>query len=114
LIYQLMHQLGLQLGPSFQWIQQIWRREGEALACLRSPRSPEEADPYVLHPGLLDSCFQTLGATFASQKLEQSAYIPISIERLVVHRRPSGRLWNHARLRPTVSPDGQTFVGDLT
>jgi len=121
LIYQLMYQQGLQLGTSFQWIDQIYRSpvgEGapcpEALARLRLPRDASESDPYVLHPGLLDSCFQTIGATFTTRDQENSVYIPVNIERLIVHRRPTRQLWNHARLRPSQQVDGQMFVGDLT
>ena len=112
LIYQLMHQLGLQLGPSFQWIQQVWqRRGGPGLSAVAAQSGGSR--PSVLHPGLLIPVSRRWGRRLPVRSWSRARYIPISIERLVVHRRPSGRLWNHARLRPTVSPDGQTFVGNL-
>ncbi|QQQ73411.1 alpha/beta fold hydrolase [Saccharothrix sp. 6-C] len=46
-------------GPSARWIERIARRDGEALAWLRAPDG-DEARPYLLHPGLVDSCLQAV------------------------------------------------------
>ena len=57
----------IELGPSFQWISQIWRRahDGviETLGQLQAPSAIAHDDDYLLHPGLLDGCFQVAGAT---------------------------------------------------
>jgi acyl transferase domain-containing protein/acyl carrier protein len=72
----------IELGPSFQWITKLWRREHdgqvEILGQLQLPaviaKHPigiERFDDYLLHPGLLDACFQVAGsaATDGSQTM---------------------------------------------
>jgi acyl transferase domain-containing protein/NADPH:quinone reductase-like Zn-dependent oxidoreductase/acyl carrier protein len=112
LFYRMMSRQGIQLGDGFQWVERLWRCDGEALGVLRGPRNSEEAAPYVIHPGLLDSCFQLMGGALSTKTLEASAYIPVSIERLRVFRRPVGALLNHVRLRPQDSHK-DSFTADL-
>ncbi|MDE3091557.1 MAG: SDR family NAD(P)-dependent oxidoreductase, partial [Chloroflexota bacterium] len=56
----------IELGPSFQWITKLWRREHngqmETLGRLQLPAVIEQFDDYLLHPGLLDACFQVAGS----------------------------------------------------
>ena len=110
--YQLMGRQGIQLGDQFQWIERVWRRDGEALGVLRSPQLGDAAAHYVIHPGLLDSCFQMMGATLSTKELEASAYIPISIERLHLRRRPDSMLYAHVKLRGRAQ-GADTKIADL-
>jgi myxalamid-type polyketide synthase MxaB len=55
-------------GPAFQWVDGLWRtnsqEEGQPfhlLARLRRPAVIESLRGYVIHPGLLDGCFQVAG-----------------------------------------------------
>ena len=111
--YQLMAKQGIQLGSQFQWVDRLWRGDGEALGELREARPGDEADSYFVHPGLLDSCFQLMGAALPTKDLEAGALIPISMERLTFHARPSGRLRNHVRLRPRDPANADLRVADL-
>ena len=50
------------LGPSFRWLIAAWLapagEPAEALAKLRAPAGVNRLNEYLLHPGLLDACFQ--------------------------------------------------------
>ena len=111
--YQLMSRQGIQLGAQFQWVERLWRRDGEALGVLRKPRTVDAAENYVVHPGLLDSCFQLIGATLSTKDLEASAYIPISIERFNNIRRTQDKLYVHVNLRSPGADRAGTRVADL-
>ena len=80
----------IELGPSFQWIEEIWCRDGEALAKLRLPRESDEFDEYFLHPGVLDACFQLVAATVSTDETGGNVYIPVAVEELRVFGRRRG------------------------
>jgi NADPH:quinone reductase-like Zn-dependent oxidoreductase/malonyl CoA-acyl carrier protein transacylase/NAD(P)-dependent dehydrogenase (short-subunit alcohol dehydrogenase family) len=113
IFYQLMHRQGIQLGRQFQWVEKLWRGEREALGFLRAPERGDEAETYFLAPGLLDSMFQSMGATLSTKELEAGAYIPIAIEKLTFHARPEGRLRNHVRLRDNDPARPDARVSDM-
>jgi len=100
---------GLELGPTFQGVAEIWRREGEALGKIFLVASLEkEATAYHLHPALLDACFQIVSAAVPTGNHgsdEQATYLPVSVGELRFYRRPGSRLFSHARLRPITHPD---------
>ncbi len=58
--YAMLGRHGINLGPSCQVLERIWRREGEAVGRLR-PAS-DRASRYVLPLAAVDACFQLLGA----------------------------------------------------
>ncbi len=98
--YRLMHERGLHYGPSFQAINQIWRREGEALAKLILPQ-PLKADlaAYRLHPVLLDAVFQLVAAAFpANQGQNQEKVLPVGLGSLQFYKTPESQLWCQAIL----------------
>ena len=53
----------IDLGPGFRWLVGLWQGQSvpqaEALARVVLPESIGAVSGYVLHPGLLDACFQT-------------------------------------------------------
>src|SRR6185295_11548515 len=61
--YRKVREAELQLGRRFQWIDHVWRRDGEALCRMRLPEPEDEIESFELPPGLIDSCFQLMGAT---------------------------------------------------
>jgi myxalamid-type polyketide synthase MxaB len=81
---------GIEFGPSFRWIDAIWRGERETLARLRLPDSIGHAADYWLHPGLLDACFQCAEATLGD---DVDLPLPFSIGSLVALRRAAGSVW---------------------
>jgi myxalamid-type polyketide synthase MxaC len=92
---------GIELGQSFQWLERIWPGEGIAAALIR----PAPDTDVMIPPGLLDACLQILWATSPAVAVDGpgsdgQTYIPYAVDRLEVHRRPTGVLRCHATLRP--------------
>jgi acyl transferase domain-containing protein len=99
--YRVLAAGGFQMGPAFQCVAEVWRRDGEALARLEVPASVvDDKRPYPLHPALLDSCFQAFGAAMPQKLAEPGAalYLPIGFASVDSRGRAAGELWVHARL----------------
>ena len=110
--YRRLREVGLDFGPAFRGIDRLWRRDGEALARIRSTEAVTHArSRYGLHPALLDACFQSLSAALPPARSDESGtlYLPVRIERFRV-RLASLPTWSHARL---VEQGGNSVVGDL-
>ncbi|MCL4267599.1 MAG: type I polyketide synthase [Anaerolineae bacterium] len=114
---------GYNLGPRFQWLQQIWRRDGEAICQIRPPQPADQAEMFQLPPGLIDSLFQFLCTTLPGGGVTHilrtgDIYIPLGIDGFRFNARFNGRvpdaLWCHARLHPQDNSNDQTFSGDIT
>jgi acyl transferase domain-containing protein/NADPH:quinone reductase-like Zn-dependent oxidoreductase/NADP-dependent 3-hydroxy acid dehydrogenase YdfG/acyl carrier protein len=100
---------GLQYGPAFQLVQEVWVGEGESLCRLRSDAQDAERD--VIHPTILDACLQGMAHVrpqLAAFRAEDT-YLPVSIEKVYIHRAiPSGcDLFSHARL---ISADAERGI----
>jgi len=112
LFYQGMAERGLDLGPGFQWIENIWRRDGEALGRMRLPRDGEGAESCQVHPGLMDSCFQLIAAALPAEALD-TVYAPIGLKSLRLLGRPHGRVWGHAVISSSHGHSKDTVLSDL-
>jgi acyl transferase domain-containing protein len=108
--------LGLEYGPAFQGIEQLWQGEGEALARLRTP---DDGAEYQVHPALIDYCFQAMLGTLLRGTGSQPArvYLPVKLERMRVFRGTgsepvpaAGPLYCHARL---TEHDAKGLEGDI-
>ncbi|AKT40701.1 type I polyketide synthase [Chondromyces crocatus] len=106
--YEALGAQGLQYGPAFQRVQQLWRGDREALARLQ-PADPGE--PYALHPALLDAAFQTLSAAVSASGPGGPA-VPVALERVRLFQRPGAEVWCHARLRD-LPADARAVEGDV-
>jgi acyl transferase domain-containing protein len=79
-IYRMLADLGYDLGPRFQWIEEIRRGDNEIIARLAAPA--DAGDPGgPIHPALLDSCFQSLVGLIDPARLD-GAYVPLEIRSL--------------------------------
>jgi acyl transferase domain-containing protein/protein-L-isoaspartate O-methyltransferase/acyl carrier protein len=108
--YARLAQLGLEFGPAFQGLTQIWRRDGEALGMIELPATLEaDAARYNFHPALLDACFHLLGAPLPA---DAGSALLVGIDHLQFQHVAEARLWCHVQLRPGYR-EGDTFVGDL-
>src|SRR5262249_22234956 len=67
--YDEMRQLGIELGPGFQAVNQVWRRRGQAIGELRAiPNSHVGDAPHELHPSIIDAGFQILASAIAGSR----------------------------------------------
>jgi NAD(P)-dependent dehydrogenase (short-subunit alcohol dehydrogenase family) len=104
---------GVQHGPSFQAIRQLWQGDGTALGRIQLPSALEsEVEKYHIHPVLLDAAFQVLMATFPDTA-RTDTFLPVSIEKLQIGRRAGKNIWGHARLRPIDGTSGEVVTSDL-
>lgn len=109
-VYTRLANMNIVLGPSFRWIDRLHRGRWEALAELVRPAALEATDA-VLHPTLVDACFQTLCG--AAPPELQDTFAPFGVERLRVHGEIGQRMWCHARLHAPLEPNAETMVGDI-
>jgi myxalamid-type polyketide synthase MxaB len=86
---------GIEFGPRFRWIEAIWSGgPSETLARLRRPAAVDDTPGHVLHPGLLDACFQAAEATLGA---DGEPPLPFGIASLVTAGGGSGDgWWTHA------------------
>jgi acyl transferase domain-containing protein/acyl carrier protein len=82
--YEGIDRQGLVLGRQFRWLEAVWQGAHEALGRLRLPEEGDGAGDYRLHPGLIDSCFQVLGAVSGFTSIEGLAFVPIGINRFAL------------------------------
>lgn len=110
--YRILAQRGLQYGPCFQGVKQLWRGERIALADIALPEPANaKAGNYQVHPALLDSCFQALAATLPFDKAD--IFLPVGLERLQVYQRPCGKVRAYAVLEEGADEDAGVLKGDL-
>jgi len=65
--YERFRSMGIEFGPYFQSIQEIWAGEGEALALVAvSEIDRGELASYKLHPSVMDAALQTIAAVTLS------------------------------------------------
>ncbi|WP_050432979.1 type I polyketide synthase [Chondromyces crocatus] len=90
--YQRLSERDMDYGPAFQGVAGVWRRDGEALGEIHvSASSSQGHGPHVVHPALLDACFQVLVAALPRPKEGRatgSAIVPVAVGAL--------RRWDHA------------------
>lgn len=109
--YQQLADLGLEYGPTFRIIRQIWHGDHEALGEIAlSGNNIDEGQKYQLHPALLDACFQLLGAAIPPSLSTDTnqVYIPVGLQALKLYKANQSRLWAHVSLAtPLFHEDGK-------
>jgi acyl transferase domain-containing protein/acyl carrier protein len=112
--YEQRKQSGLEFGPSFQTLQQVWQSGDCALGKLQLPQHLiADAEQWLFHPSLLDGCFQVLSCA-AQQHHEDDEprlFLPVAISRLQFYSRPGTEIWVQARITRYTS---QVVEGDLS
>lgn len=88
-VYEALAQHGLQYGPAFQGIRSYAQHGTSAVAEVTQAQEATDGHSYVLHPALLDACFQ-VACVCASQAglLPSGSVIPTRIGKLTLA--PSG------------------------
>ncbi len=110
--HETMAKMGIDLGPSFQWIQSI-ARDGQdrALVELRAPEAASIAAGW--HPGLLDCALQSLVAAMPDAP---GSMVPFRLRRVTWWRGRSatGGMWATARWDRAASEGQGRWCGDVT
>jgi len=98
-LYAGYRQRGMDYGPAFQGVTQLWHGPSEAIGIIRLPEPlAAGADRYLLHPVLLDASLHVLAPLVAGQGRTET-YVPVKIERLRLYRRAPRELLSRGRLR---------------
>jgi acyl transferase domain-containing protein/NADPH:quinone reductase-like Zn-dependent oxidoreductase/acyl carrier protein/short-subunit dehydrogenase/SAM-dependent methyltransferase len=100
--YRLASALGLDYGPAFQGLAEAYVSEDRLEAVFAQAQSMKLDDGYLIHPAILDVCFQTL-VDFFQAEIEMgqgAAFLPVKIGCLDLHRYVEvSRLQAHLRRR---------------
>ena len=97
--YAALAAMGLELGPSFQGLRELWQKEGEALGRAQLPEAAGPSAGYQFHPALLDACLQVMAACFGRES-ENTPWVPVQIGRLRLRQRPAGEIYCHVQVAP--------------
>ena len=115
--YRQLAELGLNYGASFQGVEHLWRRDGEAVGRIRLPETLEpEAEQYHYHPALLDACFQLLAAAMPAcgrRPDRNDTYLLRGVESFRIHAPARLRVWCQALLRSSEDGDEKMINGDI-
>ncbi len=89
--YQAMAQHGLQYGPCFQSLAELWRKNGAIAGRVQLHESlAAQTSGYHVHPAQLDAAFQLLVAGLSAEQNElvgRATYLPVSLESLRLHEK---------------------------
>ncbi|HEY8944596.1 MAG TPA: SDR family NAD(P)-dependent oxidoreductase, partial [Polyangiaceae bacterium] len=112
--YRYLKSLGLEYGPSFCGIRELFAGTGGALARIEVDAALRAAPQgYSLHPALLDAGFQVMLATTMPSVIEGSTarvYLPTEVDSVRIFGRIPERLW----VRSTLGTfDERHMRGDL-
>jgi len=111
--YRLLRDAGLDYGVAFRRVEEVWRRDTEAIARIDGSESAGSFHGFV-HPVVLDACFQALFAAGEAGRDRTVTHLPIRIERLRFFGRVSGPLWSHARVERRTTEEIDRVEGDVT
>ncbi len=124
-LYASLKNAGLEYGPSFQRVRQLWCGEREALgevrldpAAMLASQSSEGAAATGIHPALLDSCFQVLAAALPDEKhgagsRRKGTYLPAGVASLRFLSKPGARIFSHCMVRPGDGVATDFFDADI-
>ena len=115
--YQRMADLGVNQGPAFQGLSQIWYGEFQALGQVTLPADvAAESHQYILHPALLDACFQLLDAATPASLHEGSdkIYVPVGLQNLKVYQTGQSQVWTHVAFSSSITNDDGTLKDSFT
>lgn len=111
--YRELKREGHDFGPAFQGVDIVWGEEGDVLSQVILPEEAGSPAQYVLHPALLDSCFQTIRGIQGFERSQEGSALalPVSIDSLRVFATASRTVFCRAHLVRRTDGD---IVTDLT
>ncbi len=94
--YEAMRAAGLDYGPAFRTMRELWRGGKEALARI-SLDGEAAGSRYLMHPAMLDAAFQAAAAMVPADG--SMSYLPSGVGAWQVFGAPGETVWAHATLR---------------
>jgi acyl transferase domain-containing protein/surfactin synthase thioesterase subunit/acyl carrier protein len=109
-VYDRLNELGLEYGPSFRGIRELYLGQNETLTRVRLPDGLANTQ-YVIHPAFLDACLHAYplvlkGAGKVSRGHGRS-YLPVSLEGFRCYQDGVDKAWVHTSLRSVEKGDTQ-------
>jgi acyl transferase domain-containing protein/acyl carrier protein len=87
-VYAMASRLGLDYGPAFRRLDQVWVGELESLASIRADHADPSVSPYCLDPTLLDAALHALLPVLAGTAIGEgpdgAPFVPVMMENLRV------------------------------
>ena len=111
--YGELQRRGIEFGPAFRGIRELWRGEWKALGRIGIADSvADRFDKYFLHPALLDAAFQTLGAVLPAAA-DDPIYLTTGFEAFTLAGDPKMTAWALGEIRPGAAKGSAAFTGDI-
>ncbi len=112
-LYARLQQCGLDYGPAFQRLRQVYRHDDGFLAELTPPDADADADAdaYCLHPAVMDAGFQAFISLLAEDDRATRLLVPVAVGEVRYHAAAAGPVWCYGRVQHA---SAAAFTGDLT
>ncbi|WP_219845519.1 SDR family NAD(P)-dependent oxidoreductase [Paenibacillus sp. MYb67] len=123
--YKAFRQAGIQYGPAFEGIQQLFIGEREVLAQLKLPEHLlPEMNSHVLHPCILDSALQaSIGMMLEQPDVdgkkaghgsgEPQPSVPFALKKVQIYKACAQDMWAWVRYSSDSSSDGKGMTLDM-
>lgn len=98
--YRRMHEHGIDYGPAFRGVNELWTIGTEMLGRVSLPENVQD-DGYTLHPALLDACLQV--STALLRREDAAIYIPVGVARVEARAKLPRHVWVVASKPPSES-----------
>ncbi len=106
--YQQLMDSGLTFGDGLKGVQEIWRRDGEALGRIAPTAAVVAESGYLIHPSLLDAHLQMMASALPAG---QNIYLPLHFEKIERYN-AAAPVWSHVHI--SGGAGGETVHADLT
>jgi acyl transferase domain-containing protein/acyl carrier protein len=107
LFYERLAAEGLRYGAAYRGLTALSVGNGEALGEVQLPESAGSAQPYHVHPALLDACLQTFLAALPAAEVK-GPMVPVAVKSLRRFGAIGKKVWSHARVA-----SGERLEGDV-
>jgi acyl transferase domain-containing protein/acyl carrier protein len=113
--YEELNGKGLEYGPAFQGVRELWSGSGEALGRIEVAPEVLRDKAYRLHPAVLDAALQVVGRaggpTGEEAGGDSGPSLPVLLSRVRVYRELSPRMWSHVHVSRGQGGEWEADVG---
>ncbi len=125
-VYASLKAAGLEYGPGFQGVRELWCGEREAFGEILFPPAAQSighaaSNDTFIHPALLDSCLQVMAGALPGNLFDTGVhgparkltYLPVGVSSVRFRSRPEPRLYSHVVIRPENGAGSDFLEGDI-